>query len=538
MNIFIKTGITLIFLLNIISSFAQVSENQIYKLTQVFRNISNYYVDSINENELINAAIIKTLRDLDPHSCFYSKDEVDELNRDLEGRFNGVGINYNIIRDTVRILSTIKNGPSEKAGLLAGDRIIFVEGKNIAGTGVTDEYLRALLTGNKGTKVKLSVARLGKKKLTNFVIERDLIKVSSIEAAYMVNPDVAYLKLERFSGTTVDDFNREAAELIKKGAKHLIIDLRDNGGGYLQAAVRIVDNFLDPESLIVYTEGNKSTKSEYFASKSEKLPFSRLVIIIDEGSASASEIVCGAVQDWDRGIIVGRRSFGKGLVQRPFYLADGSMMRLTVARYYTPSGRCIQKPYNGNYNEYYNDIENRLKNGEMTDADSIKNADSLKFNTLINKRVIYAGGGITPDIFVPLDTAMYPEIYQKIASSGILTTFIHDYVDYKREYFNTVFSDFEVFNEKFNIDISLIRNLVYKTWNDKFVGTTKEETIAILNSDNNVKTHIKALIANDLWQSCAYYKILNQNSKIFSKAVEVISDNDKYQKALTGKLQN
>lgn len=530
MNLKFKVSITLFLVFVSLFSFGQVSENQVYKLTQVFRNIGNYYVDSIDENELIDKAIIKTLQELDPHSSFFTKDEVEELSRDLEGSFNGIGINYNIIRDTVWILSTIKDGPSEKAGLKSGDRIVYVEGENIAGKGIDDSDLRRLLSGQRGTKVKLSVYRSGNRKLANYTIERDLIKVSSIEAAYMVNDNVGYIKLEKFSGTTVDDFNFALEKLTNEGAEHLILDLRDNGGGYLQAAVKICNHFLDKNSLIVYTEGLKSPKTNYKSKHETKFEINRLIVIIDESSASASEIVSGAVQDWDRGVILGRRSFGKGLVQRPFYLADGSMMRLTIARYYTPSGRCIQKPYGKSKQDYYEEISYRVTHGELMHSDSIKFADSLKYYTLKNNRTIYAGGGIMPDVFVPLDTAMYPNTYRDIASTGKLITFIHDFVDGKRNYFNTVFSDFEKFNNDYNIDQQIINKLIIYTLGSDYAD--KEGVASSLVNNVNVKNHLKALIANDLWDSQGYYHVINSNSKTFLKAVEIISDKDKYEKVL------
>lgn len=526
-----------IFLLFSISqSYSQLSDNNILKLTQVLRNVSNYYVDTINGEKMVNRLIVDALSELDPHSSFYTKDQVDDLNRDLAGSFTGIGISYLIIRDSVRIMSTIHGGPSEKSGIKQGDRIIFVEDKNIASVGVTDKDLKSLLLGDEGSKVKISVFRPRHQKLISFNIERSVIKLNSVEAAYMATKDVGYIKLEKFAENTTDDFLNAAKMLKKAGAEHLIIDLQGNGGGYLKAAVNICDNFFNNNELILYTEGAKSPKIRYFATEGEKINFNRLIILMDEGSASASEILAGAIQDWDRGIILGRRSFGKGLVQRPFYLADGSMMRLTVARYYTPSGRCIQKSYSSGKNDYYKDINSRFENGELMNPDSIKFADSLKFNTLRNKRVIYGGGGIMPDVFVPLDTTLFPEFYKEIVSNGKLLSFIHDFVDRKREYFNTVFYEFEKFDKDYFVDENLIRKITDFAWSEKSAEKDKNKAFNSLTQNQMIKIHIKALIANDLWDDEEYYKITNKTSSVFLKAVDVISDNDKYNKIIKNKL--
>ena len=506
--------------------FGQIDETQIFKLSQVINNIGNFYTDSIDDNKLIEQTIISTLKELDPHSNYFTKEELVELQKGLKGRFYGIGITYNILRDTILILSTVHNSPADKIGIKAGDRIIKIENVNVAGTGITTKNVGKLFLGKKGDDININVKRQGISNLLDFTIVRDKIPIHSIDAAYMINNDLAYIKLNRFSATSFKEFNDAAKKLKKQGAKHLIFDLRNNGGGYLHIAIKIVDSFLKKNKMIVYTEGNKSKLSKYTSTSSGKFKKGRLIVLINENSASASEIVSGAIQDLDRGLIIGRRSFGKGLVQRPFYLVDGSMMRLTVARYYTPSGRCIQKPYSKGKKEYKKDILVRLEKGELMYKDSINFPDSLKYYTLNKDRLVYGGGGIMPDIFVALDTSIFTEFYKKSLDKNNVNLFIYSYVDKNRQYLNSVYSDFEKFYKNFKVDDKMLNAFIDFAKNDTEI--IKSEVLAELKKNQHIKNKFKALIANSLWDINEYYKINNEDSDIFLKAVEVINDKQKY----------
>jgi carboxyl-terminal processing protease len=516
---------------------AQVSDEQIYKLSQVLNNVSRYYTDSINEDKIIENTIVSTLKQLDPHSSYFSKEDVEEINRGLEGSFVGIGITYSMLRDTVLILSVLPDGPSEKAGLLPGDRILKVENMNLAGVKATDKLIRESLVGEKGTKVDISIKRKSTKSNLLLSVTRDNIQVSSIDAAYMATDGVGYIKLSRFSASSTDDFNKALLKLKKQGAESLIFDLRGNGGGYLNTAVEIVNNFLEKDRMIVYTEGVKSPRKDYISTEEGLFKTGKVAVLIDEGTASASEIVSGAIQDWDRGVIIGRRSYGKGLVQRPFYLVDGSMMRLTVARYYTPGGRCIQKPYNKGFEEYSEDLINRKKHGELMHADSIKFNDSLKYRTLINRRSIYGGGGIMPDIFIPLDTTLYPDFYLKWLNSDKITNFVHDYVDQHRQFLKLIYPTFTKFNTQFNVDDNLYKELFFFAENIKNMTQNNSSNISVsdLRKHEMIGIHLKALIANDLWNSDEYWQVMNPWNEIYKKALDVIGNNRSFNSVLAQK---
>jgi len=516
--------------------FSQIKSYQIEKLTKAMNNISSFYTDSVDNNDLVEKAIISVLKELDPHSRYYDSERVAEINRGLEGSFDGIGITYNMLQDTILILSTMQGGPSEQAGLKAGDRIIAVEKKNMAGVKVTSDDIREALLGEKGSDVNVSVVRRGEENPLQFTITRDKIPVFSIESAYMARPKTGYIRLNRFSGTSSKEFDEAAEVLAESGAENLILDLRDNGGGYLRTAVSLTDNFLSRKKMIVYTEGLNNPKKEYKSTSSQKFRGGRVVVLIDEGSASASEILSGALQDWDRAVIVGRRSFGKGLVQRPFYLNDGSMMRLTIARYYTPNGRSIQKPYT-NADDYKNDISNRLAQGELTNKDSIQFSDSLKFKTLNNERVVYGGGGIMPDVFVALDTLRLPEIYRKLIRKGLVHTFVHQYVDDNRIFLNTLYSDFSLFEKNFFADEKLFRSfldfLKKEAEKEDIDEVRKSLNMHHLRSNKYIKNHIKSLVASDLWDMNEYFQISNTESDIYLKGLEIIEDKKLYNSYLS-----
>lgn len=493
------------------------------KTTQKFASamqiINMAYVDTVNEPKLIEKAIIATLKELDPHSQYISKENLQKSNEPLEGRFDGIGISFQIHNDTILVISPVPGGPAEKLGIMAGDKIVEIDGENATGKSIDDNYVFGKLRGNKGTIVNVSVYRNGRRKLINYTMVRDNIPINSIDAVFMANDYVGYIKLNRFSRTTMDEFRMAIGELRDKGMKRLILDLRGNSGGYLDVAVDLSDEFLTTGKLVVYTEGYSSSKRKYKSSYRGEFEDGKLVILIDEGSASASEIVAGAVQDWDRGIIVGRRSFGKGLVQRPYYLPDSSVIRLTVARYYTPTGRCIQKPYTNGYDQYYQDLLKRLQSGELTDERNIDFPDSLKYYTP-NNRLVYGGGGIMPDVFIPWDSTEYTDYYVDLLSKGIFNDFVLEYIERERKELNKLYPDFGRFDADFPIDDELMRDfLVFAE--SKGVKTIEDQ----LDLSKKIITHqIKALIARNLFEFKSYFQIMTQIDDGFQKAVEVLKD--------------
>ena len=514
---------------------SQLFNEQTFKFSKALDLINTYYVDTVNQDKLVEAAIIKMMQSLDPHSSYLTPKEVKDLNEPLQGNFEGVGISFNIFRDTILIISTILGGPSEKLGIMAGDRIIKIDGKNVASIGITNNDVLSKLRGKKGTKVDVSIKRKGIKELLDFTIVRDKIPIYSIDAAYKIDSDIGYIKLDRFSATTNTEFEQAMKKLQADstgGIKSLILDLADNGGGYLEEAVYLANQFLDDDKLIVYTQGLHNPRMEYKAKAKGLFEKGKLVILIDEGSASASEILAGAIQDWDRGIIVGRRSFGKGLVQRPFYLNDGSMIRLTVARYYTPTGRLIQKPYNNGYEEYEKDLVNRYNNGELNNKDSIHFPDSLKFYTLVDKRPVYGGGGIMPDFFVPIDTSGYSDYYRDMIRKGILNKFVLNYIDNNRHQLKTNYPDFKTYNNNFVISDNILNDLS---------GFAEKEGLKNNNtqfnfSRNEISRLLKAYIARDLFDTNEFYQIMNQDDPIVKKAIDVIKNWKARKKTLMKKI--
>ena len=390
--------------------------------------ISNFYVDKVDEDKLVEEAIIKMLAQLDPHSTYSDAEEVKKMNEPLQGNFEGIGVQFQMIEDTLLVVQPVSNGPSEKVGILAGDRIIAVNDSAIAGVKMSTEDIMKRLRGPKGSKVNLTIVRRGVQDPLVFTVKRDKIPILSLDASYMIQPKIGYIRINRFGATTAEEFKKAMKDLQKQGMKDLILDLQGNGGGYLNAAIDLANEFLGQKELIVYTEGRTAQRSEFFAKGNGEFRDGRLIVLVDEYTASASEIVSGAVQDWDRGIIVGRRSFGKGLVQRPIDLPDGSMIRLTIARYYTPAGRCIQKPYDSS-TDYNKDLIDRFNHGELMNADSIHFPDSLKVQTKKLKRTVYGGGGIMPDYFVPIDTTLYTDYHRKLVGKGVIIKFTMKFIE-------------------------------------------------------------------------------------------------------------
>ena len=483
--------------------------------------INNLYVDSVDESKLVEDAIKGMLKELDPHSSYATPKEVKSMNEPLQGNFEGIGVQFNMIEDTLIVIQPVTNGPSEKVGIVAGDRIVMVNDTAIAGVKMSKEDIMKRLRGPKGTKVKLGVIRRGISGLLTFVVKRDKIPVKTIDAVYMIRPQVGYIRIGSFGATTYEEFMTGVKALKQQGMRDLILDLQDNGGGYLQSAVMIANEFLNKNDLIVYTQARKKNqRMDYRAEGSGSLLSGKVVVLINEFSASAAEIVTGAIQDQDRGLVVGRRSFGKGLVQRPIDLPDGSMIRLTVAHYYTPSGRCIQKPYKkGDLKDYEMDLENRLKHGELTNPDSIHFADSLKFQTLRKGKTVYGGGGIMPDFFVPLDTLKYTRFHRTLSAKNIIINQNLRYIDNNRKKLRSLYPAFDRYDREYVVPQSLVDTILADAEKQKVKPKDDEELQRTL---TYLRMQLKALVARDLWDMTEYFQVINQTNEIVSKGLEVI----------------
>ena len=481
--------------------------------------VNNFYVDSVDENKLVEDAIRGMLDKLDPHSSYTNAKETKEMNESLQGNFDGIGVQFNMVEDTLVVIQPIAKGPSEKVGIVAGDRIVAVNDTAIAGVKMPRDKIMMRLRGPKGTMVKLSVVRRDVKDTLVFNVTRDKIPVKSLDASYMIRPNVGYIRIGSFGATTYDEFMAAVEKLKKQGMKNLLLDLQENGGGYLQAAVKIANECLPKDELIVYASGLRSPRMDYKANGSGRLLAGKVVVLVNEFTASAAEIVSGALQDNDRGTVVGRRTFGKGLVQRPFDMPDGSMIRLTIAHYYTPSGRCIQKPYKkGDAKDYYKDFENRLKHGELMNADSIHFADSLKFYTLRKHRVVYGGGGIMPDYFVPLDTLTYTKYHRQLVAKGIVNETVLRYIDNNRKKLRKQFPSFEKYNASFVVPENVIADIRKAAEKKEVKPKDEEERSKTL---PYLRNQLKALIARDLWDMDEYFQIINETSDIVKKGISL-----------------
>jgi len=501
------------------------------KSTEKFNSLINYieglYVDSVDSKKLTEAAIVALLAELDPHSTYISAEELQEANEPLEGSFDGIGVQFNILRDTIMVVEPIPGGPSEKLGIRAGDKIVSVDGVNMAGVGVKNNDVFKKLRGPRGTKVKVGIQRKGNKDLLVYEIIRDKIPIYSIDASFMVDAEVGYIKVSRFAKTTPEELTKALKKLKSLGMKDLILDLQDNGGGMLSAAIDMCDEFLNGDKLVVFTQGRSFPKEEYKARPKLKGNFEegRLVVLIDESSASASEIVSGAIQDWDRGVIVGRRSFGKGLVQRPIPLPDGSAVRLTVQKYYTPAGRCIQKPYEKGLEDYEQDYLRRLRSGEFFHADSIKFSEKDKFATRLTKRTVYGGGGIMPDVFVPMDTSDNSKYFTDILRVGVTNDWTMVYADKYRASLKEKFPTYVDFVKGFQFsdqDLSSFleavaaKNVVF---DEKGWATSKKV----------IEVRMRALVARALYENDAFYMVINEINPAFKKGLEILG-NGEYEK--------
>ena len=571
------------------SLFAQKGNEDVLKMsnikaTQTLGMIDYFYVDTTDLNKICEKGIEAMLKELDPHSVFIDKDEVAKMNEPLVGNFDGIGVSFQLLDDTIHVVDVISGGPSEKVGVLAGDKIVKVDDMPATGDTIKNYRVFKHLRGKKGTKVSVSVIRGKSKTPIVFEIKRDKIPINSIDTWFMIDKEIGYIRLNRFAQSSNEEMVQAITELQSEGMQSLILDLRGNGGGYLNVAVDICDQFLSGDKLIVYTKGAKSPRQELKAQKKGLFEQGRLVIMVDESSASASEILSGAVQDWDRGVIVGRRTFGKGLVQRPFDMYDGSQIRLTTSRYYTPSGRCIQKPYDAGVEEYQMDYYNRLSHGELLSADSVHFADSLRCFTSGN-RLVYGGGGIMPDVFVPIDTMRASDYMINLRSKGLFNSFALNWTEENREQFlkkaptydkfskeyekMNVLSEFEKYAEQEGVSRNAIKkewvNIMvsdylkkemsdstarsYESYSDyaeslisddkmlkEIMQKAKEEDkkndLINKESDKYIASTIKALIARNLYGVKYYYMTTFENDRELKEAIDVLKDNKKYNSIL------
>lgn len=513
--------LTAIFGCLFLSSFSQSKETRenIQKLATVMQLIDYAYVDPVEIQDVVDNAIAETLKDLDPHSAYIPKKELERSEEQLEGSFEGIGVTFQIFRDTILVISPVPGGPSEKLGIMAGDKIVRINGEKAHGPDITNKFVMDKLRGEKGSKVDVSIYRQGRKELIEYTIVRDEIPIHSIDATFMLTPEIGYIKLNRFSKNAMEEFRDGISSLKQQGMEKLILDLRGNSGGYLGIAVELADEFLPEGRMIVYTKGHKSPREEFDATQKGSFEQGPLVIMIDEGSASASEIVSGAVQDWDRGLILGRRSFGKGLVQRPFPLTDGSVLRLTTARYHTPTGRSIQRPYNKGYEEYYKDFLERWEMGEMVHADSIHFPDSLKYYTPGN-RVVYGGGGIMPDIFIPWDSTWISDYYIDLRKNGVLNQFTVKYVNDNRTEILDKYPEFEDYKQDFNVSDEILQEFFEIAEKE---GVEYDEE-GFEKSGRVLRSQIKAWMARNLWDVGASYAVFSETDDALQKAIEILSD--------------
>lgn len=510
------------------------ASRQQQKLLMVENIVNNLYVDNVDEEKIVENAVRGILENLDPHSSYSTKEETTSSQETMQGSFSGIGIQFNMQKDTLYVVQTIAGGPSEKVGILPGDRFIAVDDSIIAGRKLKNTDIMKRLRGPKGTKVNIKVKRGSNAELLEFRITRDDIPLNSIDAVYMADGKTGYIRLSRFAATSYKEFKDAITKLKKQGMQQLILDLTDNGGGYMQIAAQIANEMLNRGNLIVYTQGRKSPRQNLNADGSGTFRTQKVVVMINQFSASASEILSGAVQDWDRGVVVGRRSFGKGLVQREFLLPDSSSFRLTIARYYTPSGRNIQKPYvKGDREDYDKDIIDRYNHGELQSADSIHFADSLKHTTLRLHRTVYGGGGIMPDVFVPLDTTQYTDYHRRLVAKGIIPQFALRYVDKNRADLKAQYPDAQKFIKEFTVSDEMLNNLVDAGKAEK-VDFDKSQ---FAKSEEMLRTFVKAAIANDLFSTGAYFQIVNEQNDIYKEALSIINDDARYRKIISPRTE-
>lgn len=495
------------------------------KFASLLQIINYYYVDSTDQPDLTEKAIVAMLKQLDPHSVYLSKEEVAKANEPLQGNFEGVGIQFQLFNDTILVVAAVPGGPSDKLGIRAGDKIITIDGEISYGPKINNNFVMERLRGTKGSKVTVEIMRKGSKNLIDYVIVRDKIPINSVDATFMLQDSIGYIKLTRFARTSLTEVKNSISSLRESGMKNLILDLRNNSGGFLDIAIDLSDEFLPTGELIVYTEGMRSPRMDFKATSKGSFEKGKLIVMINEGSASASEIVSGAVQDWDRGMVIGRRSFGKGLVQRPFMLPDSSVVRLTTARYYTPSGRSIQKPYEDGVEDYYADLTKRFKHGEFVNADSIRFPDSIKYYTP-SKRVVYGGGGIMPDIFIPMDTTSSSKYYTDLWRKGVFNDYTMDYLEKNRKDLEKQYPNLDTFRKDFMMNEKLMREFIDYA-GEKGVA---EDSTGIERSGKEIKYIVKGLLARNLFDVSAYFEIISPVDNELQKAIEVMNDDNHFRK--------
>lgn len=503
-------------------------KSTVQKLSAMYYLINNFYVDTADLETLTEDAIVAVLKELDPHSAYISKKDVEKANEPLEGSFEGIGVSFQIFNDTILVISPVPGGPSDRVGIMAGDKIVTIDGEDAFGKKVNNEYVSKHLRGKKGSKVTLGIKRGESDELIDYEVVRDKIPLNSIDAAFMLDKNVGYIKLDRFAKTSIKEFEESLANLKRQKMKSLILDLRGNNGGYLNVAAELSNKFLGDDMTIVYTEGAKSPKQVFNTKGKGEFSEGKLIVLIDEGSASASEIVSGAIQDWDRGVLIGRRSFGKGLVQRPFNLPDGSLVRLTTARYYTPTGRCIQRSYDKGSEDYYSEMTKRFKHGEYYHADSVHFPDSLKYSTLLSGRTVYGGGGIMPDIFMPVDTTFSTKLHTDLIRKSVFNKYAIDYVMNERAALKEKYHDFSDFENEFVITDEMMDD--FKAMAEKNGVEWNDEQY--LRSEKMIKLQMKALIARNEWDMAKYYKIVSREDRVINKALEILGDTNYYRSIL------
>lgn len=502
--------------------YGDIDVDQIRKLQMAQVAITSLYVDSVDQKKLAEDAIRGMLDKLDPHSSYTNAKETKKLNEPLAGNFEGIGVSFNMVKDTLLVLQVISKGPCEKVGVQAGDRIIAVNGVKIAGVKMDRDSIMQRLRGPKGTVANLEVVRRGASGVLKFKVVRDKIPVNTLDAAYIIAPGVGYIHLDSFGATSGEEVHNAILKLKEQGMKDLIFDLGLNGGGYLNAAQEVASEFLPEGSMVVYTADRNGRGQELRSEKGGLMTTEgRVVILVDEFTASAAEIVTGAVQDHDRGTVIGRRTFGKGLVQRPIDLPDGSMIRLTVAHYYTPSGRCIQKPYvKGEKEEYNRDLEDRYTRGELTSIDSIHLDSTKVYKTLVNHRTVYGGGGIMPDIFVPLDTATYTPYYRALRRNNIINEQVLRYVDLNRKSIKKLYKKFEDFAARFEVPQSLVDSIVAEGKRKKVEAKDDKEYQSAI---SDLRFTLKTTIAYDLWDRNEYFRLVNERNDIVKRALQYLN---------------
>ncbi len=475
------------------------------------------YQDSVSNLKITETGIRYMLEQLDPHTAYISAEDLEDMSAPLKGSFTGVGVRFQIVKDTIVVVEAIPGGPSAKVGIQPGDKYVYIEEENVAGVGVKNSGVRDRLLGDKGTKVAVKMKRAGSKELLDFTIVRDKIPIYSVDAAYMVNESIGYVKVNKFSATTVREVQKALLDLKSQGMKDLVLDLQDNGGGYLRAAIGLADEFIKQNNLVVYTEGRAYPKREYGTRGRGSLEEGRLIVLVNQNSASASEIVSGAIQDWDRGLIVGRRTFGKGLVQNPTNFSDGSQVRITTQHYYTPAGRCIQKPYDKGIQEYRREKYNRYESGEYFHKDSIKFDESLKVFTKIKGRAVYGGGGIMPDVFVPIDTTGTSDYASKLLRKGILNRFSLTWVNSNRSKLQEKYITFKKFDEKFKIE-KLTKGLTKYAEEEGLVFNEAQ----FKEAEDLIHIRLKASVAQNLFNFSRFYEVFNDLNIPLQEAVKIL----------------